>query len=101
MKHFGLLVIASIDNRPSFITVPVLTSTYRPDKGKDVEERLYSAAENPSPALDLLEQIMTMQVKGHVSVYIENENDLSSLHNIIKVCTCTSLSKTSISPSSF
>ncbi|XP_013422213.1 uncharacterized protein LOC106182108 [Lingula anatina] len=66
------------------ILVDTVTATFRPYKN-DIEMRLYSGAENPSPIMDLLEQVMAMRASGHVRVYIERNNDLSALHNVIKI----------------
>ncbi|XP_013386059.1 uncharacterized protein LOC106155672 [Lingula anatina] len=66
------------------ILVDTVTATYRPENN-DIEKRLYSGAENPSPIMDLLEQVMAMRASGHVRVYIERDTDLSALHNVIKI----------------
>lgn len=46
---------------------------------------MFDPMDNSSPLLDILEQEMAMRVSGNVSVYIENNGDVSRLNHKIKV----------------
>lgn len=59
---------------------------YKPGSSQTNEELVYDPMDNPSPLLNILEQEMAMRVSGNVSVYIENNGDISRLNQILKVC---------------
>lgn len=69
-----------------FISEETLTTKYKPDSFQTNEELVYDPMDNPSPLLNILEQEMAMRVSGNVSVYIENNGDISRLNQILKVC---------------
>lgn len=69
-----------------FISEETLTTKYKPDSSLTNEELVYDPMDNPSPLLNILEQEMAMRVSGNVSVYIENNGDISRLNQILKVC---------------
>lgn len=62
-----------------------LTTKYKPDSSQTNEELVYDPMDNPSPLLNILEQEMAMRVSGNVSVYIENNGDISRLNQILKI----------------
>lgn len=68
------------------ISEETLTTKYKPDSSQTNEELVYDPMDNPSPLLNILEQEMAMRVSGNVSVYIENNGDISRLNQILKVC---------------
>lgn len=69
-----------------FISEETLTTKYKPDSSQTNEELVYDPMDNPSPLLNILEQEMAIRVSGNVSVYIENNGDISRLNQILKVC---------------
>ncbi|OWF46932.1 uncharacterized protein LOC110454960 [Mizuhopecten yessoensis] len=75
-----------VENLPLFSNFKTkLEEKYRPFDDKNIEEMLFGPCDNPSPVLDLLEQEMAYRVRGHVRVYIETNDDLSALDQILKI----------------
>jgi hypothetical protein len=50
-----------------------------------VKEELYGAADNPTPAMDLIHRIYTLTAAGNVKVWAKDETELSSMKNALKV----------------
>ena len=66
--------------------MPLFESKFTPEDSVTVEELLFGE-DNPSPLLQIVEQELAMNAVGDVSVFIESEDDLSILRNVIKVRT--------------
>ena len=65
--------------------MPLVTARYHPEKGRSVEERLFSGEDNPTPLLQLAAQEMAIRASGVVRVYVDSERDISMMRNILKV----------------
>lgn len=62
----------------------IITKQYPIKKNSSIEERLYGHSDNPLPIIQQLEEELAYKAQGEVNVFIESENDLSSMRPIIK-----------------
>ncbi|XP_060074378.1 uncharacterized protein LOC132554096, partial [Ylistrum balloti] len=75
-----------VENLPLFSNfISTVNEKYRPFDDKSIEEMLFGPSDNPSPVLDMLEQEMAYRVRGHIRVYIETNDDLSALEQVLKI----------------
>lgn len=67
--------------------MPLITSIYKPDETKSVEEKLFAVEDNPSPLLEIVSQELAIRAVGTVRVFVDNYRDIMVLRNVLKVKT--------------
>ncbi|XP_041378411.1 uncharacterized protein LOC121390613 [Gigantopelta aegis] len=81
--HDGNVCVESVQLHS--ILMPLVTSRFRPNATSSLEFMLFSSEQNPTPVLELVEQEMAYKASGKVNVFIEEDNDVSSLRQVLKV----------------
>ncbi|KAK3092024.1 hypothetical protein FSP39_024509, partial [Pinctada imbricata] len=63
---------------------PSITQTYRPDPSRSAVEDLYSAVDNPSPLLELLDEMYVMHASGIINFWVQDEKEMTSMLKTIQ-----------------
>ena len=63
----------------------MLTERYKPNPQKSTEELLYSPFDNPTPVLDIGEQLLAMKASGVVRMIVERDEDMYAMRKVLKV----------------
>ncbi|XP_064638416.1 uncharacterized protein LOC135494385 [Lineus longissimus] len=75
-----------MEKSPLFsLFAPSIERLYRPDPAKSVKEELYGAADNPTPAMDLIHRVYALTAAGNVKVWAKDETEITSMKNALKV----------------
>eukprot|EP00118_Oscarella_pearsei_P021009 m.233549 g.233549 ORF g.233549 m.233549 type:complete len:2254 (+) comp40090_c2_seq1:205-6966(+) len=69
------------------VLAPSLFGLYPVQKGSSTKDEIYSPGSNPLPTMELLQETFAMNLKGKVTMVVENEKEMSSLKNSLKVLT--------------
>ena len=58
---------------------------YRPDPNKSVKEMIYASEENPSPVVQILDELYAIHAKGIVKFWVADETDMVSMKKALQV----------------
>lgn len=65
--------------------MPSVKRLYRPDPTKSVQEMIYSSEENPTPIVQILDEIYAINAKGRVNFFVAGEADIVSMKKALQV----------------
>jgi hypothetical protein len=65
--------------------VPSVKRIYRPDPTKSVEELIYASEENPTPVMQILDELYAIHAKGIVHFWVADETDMVSMKKPLQV----------------
>ena len=68
-----------------FLSVTTMTMIYRPVETESVKEELFSIANNPSPVLEILNNMYAMNANGTVRIWVQDERELITMKEVLKV----------------
>lgn len=69
-----------LEKAPLFsILMPSVKRIYRPDPTKSVEELIYASEENPTPVMQILDELYAIHAKGIVHFWVADETDMVSM----------------------
>lgn len=74
-----------LEKAPLFsILMPSVKRIYRPDPSRSVEELIYAPEENPTPVLQILDEIYGINAKGIVHFWVQDETDMVSMKKALQ-----------------